>query len=94
MAVAPFRFYICFCAAVVSKAVGRETSVLPEHECASGIASVRGHDSGDGHEVGHSRTSCANIPGSVGTPSHQGRGKAFGSKNKVRMLLTGSCTRF
>ena len=94
MAVAWKRFHICFCAAAVSKALGRETSVLAEHERASGIASVRGHDSGDGHEVGHSRTSCPNIPGSVGTPSHQGRGKAFESKNRVRMLLTGSCARF
>ena len=95
MAVAPFRFYICFCAAVVSKALGREKSVLVEHERASGIASVCGNGSGDGHEVGHSRTSCANIPGSLGTPPYQGRGKAFGSKNRVRMLLTGSfCTFF
>ena len=79
---------------LISKALGREKSVLVEHERASGIASVCGNDSGDGHEVGHSRTSCANVPGSLGTPSYQGRGKAFGSKNRVRMLLTGSFTRF
>ena len=64
-----------------------------EHECPPGTESVCGNDAGDGLDVGHARQRCANIHGSLGTSSYQRRGKAFGSKNRVRMLLTASFPR-
>ena len=43
--------------------------------------------------VGHARQRCAKVQRPLGTSSYQRRGKAFESKNRVRMLLTGSFSR-